>query len=74
MGRTAYDLRNPDDVNRYLDAVDYEHNTAFEMWRKRRVSEGFHIFTVTHPEGEPRPPSETGFPSHSPDAWYRPRW
>ena len=64
MGRTAYDLRNPDDVNRYLDAVDGEHNTAFEMWRKRRVSEGFHIFTVTHP----------GFPSHSPDAWYRPRW
>jgi hypothetical protein len=74
MSRTTYDLREPDSVNAYLTRVKGEHNPAFEPWRQRRTSEGFHRFVVEHPEGLPTPPSEAGFLSHSPAAWCRPGW
>jgi hypothetical protein len=50
MTRVTYDLRDPASVNAYLDAVAGEHGVSFERWRVRRISEGFHKFTVDHPD------------------------
>ena len=74
MTRVVYDLTDPEQVNAYLDRVKGEHNPSFERWRQRRVSQGAHKFVVVHPEGEPKPPTETRFPSRGYPDWRLLTW
>jgi hypothetical protein len=54
-----------------LEREGLESNRAFETWRRRRISQGFHEFAVEHGDDAETPPSERGFPAYDPNRFYR---